>query len=274
MHQSGGMNNDFDRLVARAADPNLIPGIYNYCDGRCPRCPFNERCLSFLENRDLEALHGPVNNDEALAEALERSIQRTIEFLKEVAEREGFDLSAALAAGPKASDDASDDPARHQRDPLVVRAREYANMTHPVMQALGPVLALRDAADLTDAADTIAWFSTLLAPKICRAIASRADDSEDPNERQSDANGSAKVARLAIAESRRAWSVLMEAGKATADGVPACAVKTLEEIDRQLAERFPLAMEFVRPGFDEPAVAAGAQTRLPPFAPRDLPAAR
>ena len=144
-------------------------------------------------------------------------------------------------------------------------------MTHPVMQALGPILVLRDDAALTDAADTIAWFSPLLAPKICRAIASRADD---PNDRQSDANGSAKVARLAIAESRSAWGVLMEAGKATADGVPAAAVKMLDDIDRQLAERFPLAMEFVRPGFDEPAVAAGAQTRLPPCAPRDLPAAR
>jgi hypothetical protein len=264
------MKNEFERLVARAADPNLIPGIYNYCDGRCPRCPFNERCLSFLEDRDLEAQQGPVTNDEALAEALERSIQRTIEFLKAAAEREGVDLSTALAAGPTASDD----PARHRRDPLVVRAREYANMAHPVMQALGPILALRDDSALTDAADTIAWFSTLLAPKICRAIASRADAADDPNDRQSDANGSAKVARLAIAESRRAWGVLMEAGKATADGVPAAAVKMLDDIDRQLAERFPLAMEFVRPGFDEPAVAAGAQTRLPPFAPRDLPAAR
>src|SRR5439155_9937867 len=107
-----GMNSEFDRLVERAADPNLIPGIYNYCDGRCPRCPFNERCLSFLENRDLDAQQGPATNDEALAEALERSIQRTIEFLKETAKREGFDLSAALAAGPKASEDASDDPAR------------------------------------------------------------------------------------------------------------------------------------------------------------------
>jgi hypothetical protein len=259
------MKNDFERLVARAADPNLIPGIYNYCDGRCPRCPFNERCLSFLENRDLEAQQGPATNDDALAEALERSIQRTIDFLKEAAEREGFDLSAALAAGPKASDDA----ARHRRDPLVVRAREYANMTHPVMQALRPVLVLRDDAALTDAAETIAWFSTLLAPKMGRAIASRADLSDDPTDRQSDANGSAKVARLAIAESRRAWEVLMEAGKATADGVPAAAVKMLDEIDRQLAERFPLAMEFVRPGFDEPAVAAGAQTRLPPCAPRE-----
>ena len=113
------MNSEFDRLVERAADPNLIPGIYNYCDGRCPRCPFNERCLSFLENRDLDAQQGPATNDEALAEALERSIQRTIEFLKETAKREGFDLSAALAAGPKASDDASDDPARHRRVEVV-----------------------------------------------------------------------------------------------------------------------------------------------------------
>jgi len=268
------MNSEFDRLVERAADPNLIPGIYNYCDGRCPRCPFNERCLSFLENRDLDAQQGPATNDEALAEALERSIQRTIEFLKETAKREGFDLSAALAAGPKASDDASDDPARHRRDQLFVHAQAYADMTDPVMRALAPVLVLRGDAALTDAAETIAWFSTLLAPKIVRAIATRADLADDPTDRQSDANGSAKVARLAIAESRRAWGVLMEAGKATADGVPAAAVQMLDDIDLQLAERFPLAMEFVRPGFDEPAVAAGAQTRLPPCAPRDLPAAR
>ena len=253
------MNNEFERLVARAADPNLIPGIYNYCDGRCPRCRFNERCLSFLENRDLEARQDSTDNDETLAEALERSIQRTIAFLKAAAAREGLDLSAALAADAKASDEAGD-PARHQRDPLVERAQEYANMTHPVMQALRPVLALRDDAALIEAAETIAWFSTRLAPKICRAITSRVDDADDPNDRQSDANGSAKVARVAIAESRRAWEVLMEAGKATADGVPAAAVKLLDDIDRRLAERFPLAMEFVRPGFDEPAVAAGAMT--------------
>jgi hypothetical protein len=262
------MKNDFDRLVARAADRNLIPGIDNYCDGRCPRCPFTERCLSFFETRDLEAQQGPTT-DTTLAEALERSLRRTIAFLKEAAEREGIELSAALTA----DDEASDDLDRHRRDPLVVRALEYANMTDPVMHALRPLLVLRDETTLTDAADTIAWFSTLIPSKICRAIASRAEGAaEDVNDRQSDANGSAKVARLAIAESRRAWGVLMEAGKATADGVPAAAVKMLDEIDRQVAERFPLAMEFVRPGFDEPAVAAGAQTRLPPFAPRDRPA--
>ena len=254
--------------MARAADPNLIPGVYNYCDRRCPQCPFNERCLSFLDNRDLEA-----ERNEPLAATIERSLQRTIEFLREVAEREGFDLSAGLQAAPAAAavdavnaiKNGRDD---HGNDPLALLAREYAGMTHPVMQALEPVLALRGDADLIEAADTIRWFSTMIASKICRAIASRANGWGDPNDVQSDANGSAKVAHLAIAESRRAWTVLMEAGKATADGVPARATQMLDDMDVQLAERFPLAMDFVRPGFDEPAVAAGAQARLPPFAPR------
>ena len=263
------MNNDFDRLVARAADPNLIPGIYNYCDRRCPRCPFTERCLSFLENRGLETQDGSVSCDAALAEALERSIQRTIEFLKEVAERDGFDLSAAVSAGGETAGG----PPRHQRDPLVVRAREYAEMTYPVMRALEPVLALRGDAGLIDAADAISWLSTMIAPKVFRAIAGAADQRDDATDVQSDANGSVKIARLAIAESRRAWGALMEAGKATADGVPARAVAMLEELDAALSVRFPRAMDFVRPGFDEPAIAAGAPATRPAFEPRD-PAAR
>jgi hypothetical protein len=256
------MNKDFDRLVALAADANLIPGIYNYCDRRCPRCPFNERCLSFVDNRELEAEHGRLD-DVPPAATIQRSLERTIEFIREVAKREGFDLSdAACADGvPEV------DPERHRNDRLVVRAREYAEMTYPVMQALEPILALRGDADLTDAAETIAWFSTFLNPKICRAIASQAEG-WDPDDVQSDANGSVKVARLGIAESRRAWNVLMTPGKATADGVPARAVQMLDDLDRQLVERFPRAMEFVRPGFDEPAVAAGALTDLPPLAPR------
>jgi len=51
--------------------------------------------------------------------------------------------------------------------------------------------------------------------------------------------------------SRRAWTVLMEAGRATADGVPAQAVRILEELDAAVRARFPLVMALVRPGFDE-----------------------
>ena len=45
-------------------------------------------------------------------------------------------------------------------------------------------------------------------------------------------------------------------------------VAMLRRIDGGLAEAFPLAMEFVRPGFDEPDVAAGALTTRAPHEPR------
>ena len=85
---------------------------------------------------------------------------------------------------------------------------------------------------------------------------------------QNDWNGSAKVARLAIAESIGAWRTLFEAGDTPIDASIRRTAGLLEQMDGDLAARFPLAMEFVRPGFDEPDVAAGALTRLAPFEPR------
>jgi hypothetical protein len=55
-----------------------------------------------------------------------------------------------------------------------------------------------------------------------------------------------------VAESLDAWRVVMEAGNAAADSPLTELVKLLSRIDDGLAERFPRAMEFLRPGFDEP----------------------
>src|SRR3954454_13642975 len=82
---------EFDRLVARARDPLLIPGIYNYCDGRCPRCPFTQRCLTFLDTQELKETAG---EDRSLAETVGDSLQRTLEMLAEAARRDGVERSA------------------------------------------------------------------------------------------------------------------------------------------------------------------------------------
>jgi hypothetical protein len=83
-----------------------------------------------------------------------------------------------------------------------------------------------------------------------------------------DHDGSAKVALIGIAESRDSWRILMEHGKATADGVPAQAVRMLDALEAGIHERFPQATAFIRPGFDEPNVAAGAPATRPPLARR------
>jgi hypothetical protein len=229
-------------LIRRAADPRLIAGIYNYCDRRCERCPFTSRCFLFREEsaRDRSA-----ESPESLVRTITRSLERTFGMLQVAASDLGVDL-ASLEPDPAEADR----EARTDEDPIVLRAREYAGPAARIAHALRPVVAARGDGAAIEAVDTIDYFAARIAAKTFRAVLGACDDIYDPDDRQSDANGSAKVARLFIAESIRAWSVLMEVGRATADGVPAQLVRALETLDRDLAARFPDAMSFVRPGFD------------------------
>ena len=255
---------EFDRLIARASNPRLIPGIYNYCDGRCPRCSFTDRCLTYLDCQELKSGH----DGASLAETVGESLQRTLEMITEVARREGLDLVDSVdAAGvqPLAADEgaaaAAVDLDRHRQDRLAVRAREYGHLAWRIGRAIGPVVAARGDAPVMEAVETIEWFSSMISSKIYRAVCGQAEGWETHDEVQTDFNGSAKIALVGIAESRRAWDLLMEAGRATADGVPAQAVRMLDALDASVRERFPHAMAFVRPGFDEPARAGRSQGR-------------
>jgi hypothetical protein len=241
---------EFDRLVARARDPRLIPGIYNYCDGRCPRCPFTQRCLTFLDSQELVAAN---RGERSQADIIGDSLRRTREMLAEAARHAGVDAGAPMDEASQAAADA--DLERHREDPLAVRAREYGALAWRIGRAIAPIAAARDDASLVEAVETIEWFSSMIGSKLYRAICGQAEGWEERDEVQTDFNGSAKIALIGIAESRRAWRVLMEAGRATADGVPARAAKMLEALDADVRGRFPRVMEFVRPGFDEPEAA-------------------
>ncbi len=236
---------EFDRLVARARNPRLIPGIYNYCDGRCLRCPFTERCLTYLDNQDLLS----EDSDRSVGDTVGESLQRTMEMLAEVAKREGVSIEAVTEEALAPS---SEDLGKYRSDPLAVRAREYAHLAWRVGRALAPLVEARGDAGVIEAVETIEWFSSMISAKLYRAICGQAEAWEPAGETQSDCNGSAKVALLGIIESRRAWDVLMETGRATANGVPAQAAAMLQTLEVTVRIRFPLAIEFVRPGLDEP----------------------
>jgi hypothetical protein len=236
---------EFDRLVERARDPRLIPGVYNYCDGRCARCPFTQRCLTYLDAEEAKTSRDRRSPEDAIAD----SLQRTLEMLAEVARRDGVDLDAAAdEAQPSA---AEADLERHRQDPLAVQARDYGRLAWRIGRAIAPIATARDDAPLIEAVETIEWFSSMISSKLYRAICGQAEGWEPRHDAQTDFNGSAKIALVGIGESHRAWAVLMEAGRATADGVPAQAVRILDELDAAVRQRFPRVMEFVRPGFDQ-----------------------
>jgi len=240
---------EFDRLLERAADPDLIPGIYNYCDRRCDRCRFSARCLSYLEGAG-----GPVRPDgesgAGVATMAGPSLGRALEMMRIAAERAGVDLTNAPeeAARQEREDDACE--RRTLADPIVALSRQYTLTTWPITHALWPIVMARGDAAVLDAIETIERLCIPVSSKTYRAVRGAVEPDFDAANLQSDPNGSAKIARLIVDESRRAWRVLMEVGRATADGVPARLVRILDELDAGITARFPRAMAFVRPGFD------------------------
>ena len=244
---------EFDGILARASDPNLIPGIYNYCDRRCDRCAFTSRCFHYLETcRAISAEH---EERLSVGRVVARSLECSRDLLQSVGRRLGLDLidrlgEAAGAGAAQPAEDATDSrDSRPTADPLLRIARKYAATTWPIVRALRPILQLRGEAALLEAMATLEAFSAGISAKVFRAVWNTSGSGVE-DQVQNDANGSAKIARLMIGEARLAWRTLMEPGQATSDGVPARLVGLLDELDAGLASRFPNAMDFVRPGFD------------------------
>ena len=266
---------DIDDLLDTPDHPRFIAGVFNYCNRRCGRCSLSDRCRLYAsEQRDQE-----VHPDDPWTTRVHRSFQRTLELIRRWCDKEGVDI------GERRVDAMSADVTTALRisevtrqDPLQRLAEQYA------FAALKLAEALRRAARFNswpgqaqEAVETIESLAIPVSSKVHRALtgyARRDGEDSEIDGVQTDWNGSAKVARLGIAESRVAWSLLLTAGRAAADSPMRQLLEQLEQIDAGIAERFPRAMEFVRPGFDDLVLAAigSASDADPALRPRFLSA--
>ena len=84
-----------EQLKKLAQDPRFIPGIYNYCDRWCERCPFTSRCMNYaLSEDEFDTRESKDINNEAFWGKLHEIFQVTLEMVKESAEEMGIDLNA------------------------------------------------------------------------------------------------------------------------------------------------------------------------------------
>ena len=240
-------------MAERAA--SIIPGLHFFCDHRCWRCPLAHRCQVPLHMAKAppRPSRSPVSSPAArVAGVVMASLYVTVEQVGIVA---GL---ARCHGGPPARVDTAptdlqglaDRRKDAEKDPLVVRAKEYASGSLRILQALRPRLARNGDEVVCDAADRLEETCITVASKIHRAISSALEADANAMDPQGDANGSAKVALLLIDESRRAWRELMRPGRAVGNGTPARYVATLDVLEVGLHKRFPHALKFVRPGFD------------------------
>jgi hypothetical protein len=231
----------------------IIEGIFNYCTRRCEVCPFTSQCTLYQSEREYERTHPDAGRHEQVRD----SFAETFRLLEEWCTREGIDFDEmrreADGAGVKAELERASEAVR--ADPLQQLAAAYTHAAFRVVDAMAPARTMRRWPATVEAAlDTITWNAGMVSAKVHRALYGYAERDlvfeEDPV--QNDWNGSAKLARIVVEESKRAWEVVLCEGEAPTDSPLRELVALLELVGLGVAERFPRAMDFVRPGFDAP----------------------
>jgi hypothetical protein len=234
---------------------NIIEGIFNYCTRRCDLCRFREQCTLFLSERE----YGDRHPDATWHDQVHDSFAETLRLLQEWCAREGIDFDEIQREAESDETRAEMERAGEavRADPLQQLASAYSHGALRITDALVAARAEHTwPTEVSLAFDTITWHAGMLSAKVHRALHGFAErgtfGDEDPV--QNDWNGSAKLARIIIGESKAAWQIMLGVGGAPDDSPLRELVALLERVDAGLVERFPHAMEFVRPGFDPPVV--------------------
>jgi hypothetical protein len=242
-----------------AGEPELIPGIFTYCDRWCERCAYTSRCLQFrLEAEERESGESLQNFDalnlqfwEEMGEALVQAMR----LIREIAVREGLE-----PADLQKETVLSEPPGTFQRDarehPCASAALLYAGMVNEwfaVADELPEVeesLLTHPPLLLQEPIQVIRHYQYFIYPKIVRAVEGRLiGDAASENEMEADACGTAKVALIAIDRSLAAWSLLYGEYPAEEDSTLSILVH-LDRLRRSVEVVFPAARAFIRPGFD------------------------
>ncbi|HJS24000.1 MAG TPA: hypothetical protein VJ751_06575 [Pyrinomonadaceae bacterium] len=239
-------------LTDLANNPDLISGIYNYCDRWCERCPLTSRCLVYAtEQEDDNSFPGNDLRNEAFWQKLSVIFQETREMIVEWAKEAGVDLN-----GSSDEDESRQHRKRQLVDnhPLTKAGKKYANTASDWFRELDQMFEVGDNFEqLEDAREVVQWYQYQIAVKTMRALSGRREELEgDPEivEFPKDSDGSAKVALIGVDRSIAAWRMMqLSLPERAASIVPL--ILQLERLRNRLDKAFPEARDFVRPGFDE-----------------------
>lgn len=239
-------------LTDLANNPDLISGIYNYCDRWCERCPLTSRCLVYATEQ--EDHNSPETHDlrnEVFWQKLSIVFQETRELIVEWANEAGVNLNGH----------SEDDEVHHHRrrqlvdnHPLTRAGKKYANAASDWFRELDQIVDSDNSDRLEDAREVIQWYQYQIAVKTMRALSGRKEELEDDfdcAELPKDSNGSAKVALVGIDRSIAAWR-LMQLSLPELAGSIVPLILQLERLRIRLEYSFPAARDFIRPGFDDP----------------------
>ncbi len=226
----------------------FISGIFNYCDRWCERCSLNSYCSVFQLSQEMGHEADLEGYDRQWIDEVAAKYEGIIDLVEK--ERGSLNINAAeLARNDGFNICLKDDLLyRPESRELLTIAEYYAKSLGEWFRETGEE-RIEEVIGNRSVFQTIVFFQTSIAVKMFRALIGE-DEEEDSDPVQNDANGSAKAVMQMIRESLHAWAwVLMKRKELKNTGMKQ--IILLSDMLRGLQEKFPLAEEFIRPGFDE-----------------------
>ena len=246
---------------------NNIPFVHNYCDRWCERCRFVEQCAvgsseKLLETElKMELAETEEEQNKIVFQHVADNFAEIGKMLEQMIEEQGLDIEEIKR---EAKNYKEPELTKRQKE-LEELAMEYGKNVHGWTERYAELLAPEAlvgkiaaqnepeafSRKITDSIEVVCFYCFFIGAKTHRACHGKRDDYsylDDPL--QSDFNGSAKIALIAVGRSIRAWEFLMTAFPEMED-VILTYLAYLQKLSRGLLIEFPDAMKFVRPGFDE-----------------------
>ncbi|MFO7829150.1 MAG: hypothetical protein R6V23_11040 [Bacteroidales bacterium] len=242
------------RLKELGERKDLIPGVHNYCDRWCERCPFTSRCGSYALSEGFgEDQEENDSKNEKFWDDLKIIFEVTFEMIQQDLDDLGVDLDDIKDEDYEVEwvkNDATEQSKKYGFD-----ISEWLKNHDEDLQQTAQKMMLVDENKLLaikDAIEVVRWYSFFISAKIHRAFLKHEWDEEDEDDEyyMYDNNGSAKIALIAIDRSIAALGYILDKMPQYEDDLLHF-LATLSKIKKDVLAAFPKAMEFKRPGFDD-----------------------
>lgn len=246
-----------------------IPGIHNWCDRWCEKCPFIASCAVGENELELiEQKQKGFNPD--FWDGIKEHFTKSIELLDKLTQQKEIDLNAISdEEGNKINLEKEKQWQEGENHPICQIASQYAKECEQILSSdfiqnmcdsegekidLGlEDKAYKNLSQFKEAIDIIRWYMFFIPAKCHRLMMENMDrefeDYEFPPEKRS-YNGTAKITLISLERSIAAWGVLLKLLPDQQDEILS-ELALLQKLQRMIENEFPDAMRFIRPGFDD-----------------------
>ena len=266
---------DKNKYIKSINDKDFVPGIYNYCDRWCEKCPLTHKCASYYISNKLfiEKIKDDGTNDfvaeiEKVLNITKKILEDTIkdlnidmdidemdmENIPEIDDMAGFPDNLIYPENIKsemiqlALDNIdTTNNWMYQIDPEVMeKEKEFERIKEMNIESGKTV---KEFKEMMDAFDIIEWYQVLILNKLNIALYDKKHIKYEKDE-LIPYNGYAKVALIGIEKSIEAWQNLMSIFPDAEDSIFEQLID-LKKLKNKVLETFPDAEKFKRPGFDD-----------------------